>query len=470
MHLCYLLNQCISEDAEFEEKEEKLDDNDNVATRSDICPSIKPSPSSVTLHTVVSSTTEAIDIKKKEGTISDAISYCTPILPSTNSEELFEDTWSDDDLFDEDSFIVKATQMPEKCAKFVSPVFGTKRKSSGDNEAPKSKTSRFTFQLDDSDIKGSKFSHEKLSGLHSVQTRPPNVQGRSNKNDYSQATKTKTNITNTKPPVFRPVVNSSTSSVVNSSASTLSSGLYNRPISFSSSIMPKHSSPKIYQSKPADSDSRGLFKKHNSFSGQDIPNLNATSRRRSVSGGNCSTMPSKPDLRNGWKPSVIGPNGKRTNTTNSDVTNKSVTPVYQNQTKLVTSCVSNSVNSSVARNEMKQVNKNCMSNSTADTVSSSGIQGFYKKKLNDSGFDTSISDDLLCQLAEPDDLLDSIVLESTICGKANGNEAKSNDNKTNNQMIATSKCITEKVPVTTSTNVCHKDADSFRKTSLLSGK
>ena len=58
-------------------------------------------------------------------------------------------TWSDDELFEEDSFIIKATQLPETIKSFNSPVFGIKRKQFEDsNVSSKTKSPRYSCQLD----------------------------------------------------------------------------------------------------------------------------------------------------------------------------------------------------------------------------------------------------------------------------------------------------------------------------------
>ncbi|KAL4237424.1 hypothetical protein ACF0H5_002141 [Mactra antiquata] len=460
-NLTRALDKC-SEDADLEEKDEKLDDN--IDTRGDTCLSVLSESSAVIAKSSVSTVTSAITDKIDESS-SNKLNNFGVVEVSRQEVDIPDETWSDDDLFDEDSFIVKATQIPvNNNVKFVSPVLGNKRKSSCDNIAPKCKTSRYSFQLgNDNDDTRTKPIHNNAFDLDSKkklnQCALLNSANTSNDNETKPLSK--------KPPVFPPNPNSSwafkkseTSSTpgqlsnhivsVNSNidrkSSTASSSLKNPPYRSnpvlnvqdfvhnvpkqSLSSTAKHHTSSTYHLKSSSvnntrsssistanaNNAKFLFKKHNSFSGPDMSCSNSLSRRRSVSGGSCSTMPNKANINNHLKPSVIGSssvkNGNKTNTSNTTtIVNQSNSLCPQKSSTL-----SKSLNSS---NNIinKQGNENRLTVSSSPGFSSSGVEGFYKKKLNDSGFDTSISDDLLCQLAEPDDVLDSVVVDRTVCGQ-----------------------------------------------------
>ena len=77
------------------------------------------------------------------------VKECDEIFNNSNAKlDKSDATWSDDELFEEDSFIIKATQFPESLKSFNSPILGVKRKTLEDNTSSKSKSPRYSFQID----------------------------------------------------------------------------------------------------------------------------------------------------------------------------------------------------------------------------------------------------------------------------------------------------------------------------------
>ena len=232
-------------------------------------------------------------------------------------------TWSDDELFEEDSFIIKATQFPETIKSFNSPVFGVKRKQPGDCMANRTKSPRYSFQLD---VKTNRVVN-KVDNVNVIKTRtaasvsgvvgkPPkgpaaNVRSLSachsktkqnqNSADTYQTSKTScaTDMTRTMVPTKNSSVESmsvKTRSFTNSFKSSVDSGNSSKHLSLNNSKMPNlPNSAKIisgtgnlnveFKTEPTQKFSS--FKKHNSFNGSE--NVTASlSRQRSYSGNNKS--------------------------------------------------------------------------------------------------------------------------------------------------------------------------------------
>ena len=232
-------------------------------------------------------------------------------------------TWSDDELFEEDSFIIKATQFPETIKSFNSPVFGVKRKQPGDCMPNRTKSPRYSFQLD---VKTNRVVN-KVDNVNVIKTRtaasvsgvvgkPPkgpaaNVRSLSacdsktkqnqNSADTYQRSKTScaTDMTRTMVPTKNSTVESmsvKTRSFTNSFKSSVDSGNSSKHLSSNNSKMPNlTNSAKVisgtgnlnveFKTEPTQKFSS--FKKHNSFNGSE--NVTASlSRQRSYSGSNKS--------------------------------------------------------------------------------------------------------------------------------------------------------------------------------------
>ncbi|WAR19183.1 hypothetical protein MAR_001021 [Mya arenaria] len=81
-----------------------------------------------------------------ENVVQGASKISTDVLNCAQTD-VNEDDWSDDELFEEDSFIIKATQIPGEEKNFNSPVFGIKRKSSNATDLPKNPMVAFSEDL-----------------------------------------------------------------------------------------------------------------------------------------------------------------------------------------------------------------------------------------------------------------------------------------------------------------------------------
>ena len=234
-------------------------------------------------------------------------------------------TWSDDELFEEDSFIIKATQFPETIKSFNSPVFGVKRKQPGDCMPNRTKSPRYSFQLD---VKTNRVGNKvdnvsviktraaaSVSGVVGKPPKGPAASARSlsacdsktkqiqNSADTYQTSKTScaTDMTHTctMAPTKDITVGSmsvKTRSFTNSYKSSVDSGNSSKHLSLNNSKMPNlPNSAKIisgtgnlnveFKTEPTQKFSS--FKKHNSFNGSE--NVTASlSRQRSYSGSNKS--------------------------------------------------------------------------------------------------------------------------------------------------------------------------------------
>ena len=240
-------------------------------------------------------------------------------------------TWSDDELFEEDSFIIKATQFPETIKSFNSPVFGVKRKQPGDCMPNRTKSPRYSFQLD---VKTNRVVN-KVDNVNVIKTRTAasvsgvvgktpkgpaaNVRSLSacdsktkqnqNSADTYQTSKTScaTDMTRTMVPTKNSTVESmsvKTRSFTNSFKSSVDSGNSSKHLSLNNSKMPNLSnSAKIISGtgnldvelKTEPTQKFSSFKKHNSFNGSE--NVTASlSRQRSYSGSNKSGETNRTDL------------------------------------------------------------------------------------------------------------------------------------------------------------------------------
>ncbi|XP_045187407.2 uncharacterized protein LOC123545160 isoform X2 [Mercenaria mercenaria] len=251
---------------------------------------------------------QALDSKTCENAES-----CDTIDNQTDKKtEDAEEDWSDDELFEEDSFIVKATQVSTEVKKFVSPVFGMKRKSSVEGGLPKSKCSRYSFQLGADDGKDNQkdSATEKFTYLQSKKTESGcSSHSRGNVNSVSKPCAHNSMVTksdNRKPAVYQSVLSSRAScsnmkpntgvQVFSSCANPMpingANNNQNMPLTrqrtcTSSNYVNSNCRVPIV-SKPTNTQTSSTFtnltfKKHNSFSGTGSQNL-VSSRRRSVSG------------------------------------------------------------------------------------------------------------------------------------------------------------------------------------------
>ena len=232
-------------------------------------------------------------------------------------------TWSDDELFEEDSFIIKATQFPETIKSFNSPVFGVKRKQPGDCMPNRTKSPRYSFQLD---VKTNRVGNKvdsvnviktrgaaSVSGVVGKPPKGPAAGGRSlsacdsktkqnqNSADTYQTSKTScaTDMTCTMVPTKNSTGGSmsvKTRSFTNSFKSSVDSGNSSKHLSLNNSKMPNlPNSAKIisgtgnlnveFKTEPTQKFSS--FKKHNSFNGSENVTT-SSSRQRSYSGSNKS--------------------------------------------------------------------------------------------------------------------------------------------------------------------------------------
>lgn len=338
-----------------------------------------------------------------------------------------DDTWSDEELFEEDSFIIKATQIPEDIKMFNSPVFyNNKRKLSNNGDQPKSKQLRSSFQLEDGN--NNKTDNAGKKSFTGLQEKGRPLFSTVPSSNFRPSTTASTNITVSAGPVTLVTT------------STLSSRQFTQQQSHS------NNGPKTCSSnRPAATSSAfgnvakiNNFKKHNSFSGSGLQSQSmsyANCRKRSLSGDFQKQEPSgksiiQPGINRFSVNSASRSCAVSTYTRPTGVITTSVTsrpparPVYS---KTPVSCKAATV-TKPAYNFSKGV-----ANTTVQKAISSGIN-ISKETVKrvtcrsaakavipekNSDFDTSLSDDLLCQLAEPDEVLDSQICsdERTVCTK-----------------------------------------------------
>ena len=427
-------------------------------------------------------------------------SECCDRIGDKIETEIDDDNWSDDELFEEDSFIIKATQVSSDIQKFVSPVFGMKRKSSSDNALPKSKCSRFSFQLDTNDEKNKPKTStpENFTNLQSKHAE--NVCSSYNKRNMMAISKpamsssmvsrsdnrkppipsSKTTFSESKQYTGTQVFNSCANPVRGNNCANLrgnncanfnkNTPLTRQRTSTSSTYTNSYS---VSNAQKPGSFTNVSFKKHNSFSGTGSQNL-ISSRRRSVSGdkpcdsgtsvqnfyGSCNNSQVKTGIARTYpvvcntttSNSIKYYTGRATATVSSaDKSNIHVVKTCSNVSNIgikgvatyssainTTSVTSNSIKSSITGTNTfvsnsqtfshQTINKgksypsvcttSVASSSSAGPGSNSGNRATSRsegKRSSIGSFDTSISDDLLCQLAEPDDLLDSQLDMNVTC-------------------------------------------------------
>ena len=393
-----------------------------------------------------------------------------------------DDTWSDDELFEEDSFIVKATQIPEDLKTFSSPVFTTsKRKSTNIVDEPKTKYSRTTFQLgSDSNSKTTTCTNQKPFTCLEQKVQPITSTGLS---AFSLNKKTNTTVTS----------NSKSSFPVSTSAITVLSKPVTQPSTFNPTNKVNNNSG-FYNTGFRPYSSTGVapsnvvkshnFKKHNSFSGpvsQNQKNSTTNARKRSLSGdfreqdlleksGSNKTCINNANQKTQQTPACgtyFIPATTRQSNVNSAVTcvvapRPPVRPVYS---KTTTGCVSSTVSASrnytskAVNNTYKTVSSYTLGNVRPGASSNHTRKTKAETPVKNGDFDTSLSDDLLCQLAEPDEVLDSQIcaavtttsagittLTSTITTKANLS-GKSNCVQTNKSILVSSSAVVPPKPI-----------------------
>ncbi|XP_052770254.1 mucin-5AC-like isoform X2 [Mya arenaria] len=428
-----------------------------------------------------------------ENVVQGASKISTDVLNCAQTD-VNEDDWSDDELFEEDSFIIKATQIPGEEKNFNSPVFGIKRKSSNATDLPKSKISRFTFKLDSHNTKTSTTVRSTSSNYTNIQSKPkplplsttssvPSHPIGLTKSTYVQqyarpgssntVTSTRSSLPHAiirvndsvlasprtaqnfypKPAGQSNLNHSRTVRNLNSSvvgpSSQMSSSNSSRTFA-SKQIIPNQSSSgamssnvynstKLSQNSPSSCslNRSNSFKKHNSFSGPgNAGPATQSTRKRSISGSDekfqvqqtVSTASAiQPSARPGNSCNTISKTGAYSVTNNQNNANRLSSGTQNPQSfqhgiwgqKVVTSVQKLPSRMVAAQSASKSFATKVSSVRTSSVVSTSSVSvlttpvlakvravGKTVNSMN-SSFDTSLSDDLLFQLAEPDDLLDT---------------------------------------------------------------
>lgn len=400
-----------------------------------------------------------------------------------------EETWSDDELFEEDSFIVKATQIPEDVKIFVSPVFSIKRKHSNLGDQPKCKYSRFSFQLgDDNNNRDSqKFTtlqeKAKPSGNELVTTSAKvkpvcsTAQQKSSTGCKALPSASRSSLVNSNQLLGNRITrqtsgkcgpvgsnrNLSTRSSAPNSSSTakipqpicakrvnISTGCAHKPLFNSTTVV---SGNAISDTNCGSNSKVSVFRKHCSFSGPDSPKQgNLNTRKRSISGDfekttnvagqtlQGSTVASTGTSK-GYHtahsvhkpPAVASGRGGTSKTWSSYSVARSSKCTQQANTGSVSTTVVTArppsgpacTNSTMAKSSWARGSSNQSSEFKWGSKSKNATTSTNKQPINknlgsrtvqraatpgkSSDFDTSLTDDLLCQLAEPDELLESQV-------------------------------------------------------------
>lgn len=418
-------------------------------------------------------------------------SICTKARVDDAGVDGEEETWSDDELFEEDSFIVKATQVPEDVKTFVSPVFSIKRKHSSLGDQPKCKYSRFSFQLgdDNNNRDTQKFTtlqeRAKPSGNELVLTTSTKVKPVCSSAQQNSLTGCKTlppasstslvnsnqlpgnRITRQTSGKCGPVgsnrnLSTRPSGPVFSSTAKIPQPMCAKTVNISTRCAHKHSfnsttvvSGNAISDPNCGSNSKvSVFRKHSSFSGPDSPKQgNLNTRKRSISGDfektplvagqslQGSTVASsvtskgyhtahsvhKPaavasssdGASKTWSSYSVARSSKCTQQANTGSVSTTVVtarppsgPACSNGTMTKSRWATGSSNQS---SEFKWGNKSKNAN-TLTTKKQSVNKNLGSRTVQREAtpgkscdFDTSLTDDLLCQLAEPDELLESQV-------------------------------------------------------------
>lgn len=386
------------------------------------------------------------------------------------------DDWSDDELFDDDS-IIRETQVSID-AKCVSLVHGIKRKSSDESFLPKTKNTRYAFKAggtmqNQRTSRSNNFTNLQIrpqsnikTGLNSVAC-PSSSEPRAQSSFASPGARLKARFDQTSSlsravsSADRNKTGGATQLCMNANTNKQSVPIHSfgaqkqdvrqvsqhfypkntytsRPVLRQNANMASTSSKPVLRnsSKPlsslhssntsCDKSQRPeSFKKHNSFSGSNSPK-SASSRRRSLSGSDFDDK-----LGNAEFTVVLRPSSSNNKVTSSKQTVTSFSGKGRGCcTKGSLSFGNTGANGSICSSSKSlAVNSSVVTTAashTSSVVSSTfvkplpSIPEVTKSRLTPDEFDTSFSDELLSQLAEPDDMLDSqMVLDNTVVSASN---------------------------------------------------
>ncbi|XP_052273598.1 serine-rich adhesin for platelets-like isoform X2 [Dreissena polymorpha] len=384
-----------------------------------------------------------------------------------------DEDWSDDDLFEEDSFIIKATQLPARDR--TPTVFRLKRKSSNAGEVPKSKVSRYSFQLEDKKAAASStnLSSNRFTALQSMTKTASAVLASSSskpnavtQSHASSVVSSKAGVvisrTVAKPAISKPsalphsiikindsvlasprpaqnfysnrgnqstvtrsesrTVRNLSSQIGNTTSSSTSvthtgvtySGVTHTGQSISnkastyntvhpcSTIWPTTNSHQALNAQSLLNRSNS-FKKHNSFTATDKDSSAAqNARRRSISGGDNSYPNNSAGVGTRMSyPLNTNPPCQTYTAQKAGILNNTQSR-FQNKTNVQSRIAGNvSVFNSINSSSISS-----FSSAIASSPQNKDLTVMNSSLLN-STFDTSLSDELLCTLAEPDEFLDS---------------------------------------------------------------